>query len=80
MVFVGGIPKTPKNQDKFGSKVNRGRSRGNTKHVRQLIQNTEEETKSKQSNEVEYIGTNTAVYGKRKTAICVKEETKGQNS
>jgi hypothetical protein len=77
MVFVVGIPKTPKNQALFGSKVNKGRSRGNTKHVGQLIQNTEEETKAKQSNEEEYIGTSAAVYGKRKTAICVKEETKG---
>ncbi len=46
-VFVAGIPETPDTKGKILSRMKRRRSRGGVKHVRHLMQITEEISKSK---------------------------------
>ncbi len=75
IVFIAGIPETPKSNRQIENNMNRRSSQGSVKHVRKLIQNTEETDEKQDSLKTmknEYRSTRFASRGKAETAICVK--------
>jgi hypothetical protein len=74
IVFIPGIPETPKINRQIGSDMNRRSGEGSVKHVRKLIQNTEV-TDEKQGNlkrkKSKYKSTRFASRGKnRNSNLC----------